>query len=408
MCSGCGVCEYICKEGKVKLFDLINDGIRPLVEAPDCNGCDDCVRACPGHEIKKTGKRHENAFKGLYSSWGQVIEIWEGYSTDREIRNSSSSGGLATSLALYCLEREGMGGVLHTGADPAKAWKNKTAMSRNRGELLSRTGSRYSPASPCDGLYEIEAAQKPCVFIGKPCDVTGVRKAQRLRPALDSKLGLAISIFCTGTPSTKGTLELLRHFDIDLAEIKEIKYRGKGWPGMATVRLKKDRTPVYKMTYADSWGFLQRFRPLRCHLCPDGTGELADISFGDPWHKKLNGDDDGYSLAIVRTELGRKLLHSAKDAGYIVLRRGGKDSLIESQRNLLLNRMGMWGKLLGMRLLLAPTPKFRGFSLFSNWLGLPLRDMASTVIAASKKALEKKYFKKQNFLRLLDKKNSGN
>jgi coenzyme F420 hydrogenase subunit beta len=42
-----------------------------------------------------------------------------------------------------------------------------------------------------------------------------VQKARRLQPVLDAKVGLTIAIFCAGTPSTRGTLELLRHAGVE-------------------------------------------------------------------------------------------------------------------------------------------------------------------------------------------------
>src|SRR5258707_1343211 len=98
--------------------------------------------------------------------FGPVLEIWEGFASDPEVRMRASSGGLLTALSLYCLEREGMASVLHTGQDPEKPWLNKTVQSRGRSDLLQRTGSRYAPASPCDGLRDIENSSEPCVFVG--------------------------------------------------------------------------------------------------------------------------------------------------------------------------------------------------------------------------------------------------
>lgn len=70
----------------------------------------------------------------------------------------------------------------------------------------------------------------------------------------------------------------------------------------------------------ESWGFLQKYRPYRCHLCPDGTGEFADISCGDPWYREIKEHETGYSLALARTQRGREILHAAIDAGYAVLK----------------------------------------------------------------------------------------
>ena len=58
--------------------------------------------------------------------------------------------------------------VLHTGMDEEKPWTNKTCQSRNRRELMERSGSRYAPASPCDGLEAIEKSSRPCVLLESP------------------------------------------------------------------------------------------------------------------------------------------------------------------------------------------------------------------------------------------------
>lgn len=117
------------------------------------------------------------------------------------------------------------GGVLHIGADDKTPWKNRTYLSKRQEELVSSTGSRYSPASPCGGLEKIENSDVPCVFVGKPCDVTGLRMAQAINPEIDNKTSLAIGFFCAGTPSTMGTLDLFRNHNVDPNAISEFRYR---------------------------------------------------------------------------------------------------------------------------------------------------------------------------------------
>ena len=146
----------------------------------------------------------------LAASWGTVLEVWEGFATDASMRRDGSSGGLSTALAMFCVERLGMAGVLHIGNDEQVGYRSKTQFSQTRDELLAATGSRYAPASPCERLDLIENATAPCVFLGKPCDVEALRKAADLRERLRDKIGVAIGIFCAGTPSTAGTLDLIR------------------------------------------------------------------------------------------------------------------------------------------------------------------------------------------------------
>ena len=124
---------------------------------------------------------------------------------------------------------------------------------------MARTGSRYSPAAPCVGLKALEAIDSNCVFVGRPCDIVGLRKAQLVNPKLAFKVSLSISIFCAGTPSSKGTKTLLDELNVKPQDVKEIRYRGCGWPGKATVKLKGQNGRQFQMSYEKSWGEMQAF-----------------------------------------------------------------------------------------------------------------------------------------------------
>ena len=134
------------------------------------------------------------------------------------------------------------------------------------------------------------------------------------------------------------------------------------------------------MSYEDSWGFLQQYRPFRCHLCPDGTGEFSDISCGDPWYREPRDGEAGSSLVLVRTERGMKILQGAMREGYVQLTRVPDGLLEASQRNLLEKRRSVWGRILAMKAMLVPFPRMKGFHLFSNWLDgslIPRREASS-------------------------------
>lgn len=223
--------------------------------------------------------------------------------------------------------------------------------------------------------------------------MAGLRKAQTLRPELDKKVGLAIGIFCAGTPATQGTIDLLKNNNINLEEVEEIRYRGKGWPGMFSVRLKREERAREIMTYMDSWGFVQKYRTYRCYLCPDGTSEFADISCGDPWYRQVSEGGQGHSLVLVRTELGSEILHGAMKAGYVILERAAPKILELSQKNLLSKRGAIWGRLLAMKAFRIPTPQLEGFSLLRNWLSLSLKEKARSILGTARRVIQRKYFK---------------
>ncbi|MFQ5630556.1 MAG: Coenzyme F420 hydrogenase/dehydrogenase, beta subunit C-terminal domain [bacterium] len=397
LCVGCGLCASICDKNKIQLVDVIDEGIRPVVQDGGCGANCDCLQVCPGYQFAhEPAGTNSHANDSLQQGWGPVLELWEGYASDAEIRYSGSSAGLATAIALYCLEKEGMHGVLHIEGDPEQPWRNRTALSRNRAALSKRTGSRYAPASPCDSIDRIESAPGPCVFIGKPCDVAGLRNAQARKPEIDKNLGLTIGIFCAGTPSTRGTLDLLDQLEVEQNEIEEIRYRGKGWPGNFMAKLNGASKPIRQLSYKESWGFLQKYRPYRCYLCPDGTSEFADISCGDPWYREIEQNERGHSLVVVRTERGRKILQGAMRAGYVHLARAGHEKLEQAQKNLLAKRSAIWGRLLAIKAFGIPTPRFAGFSLFQLWRRIPIMDKLRSTLGTVRRIVKRRYFQRLN------------
>lgn len=395
LCIGCGACTIGCPHGKVSLENIANDGIRPRIKDGDCDACGQCLEVCPGYStVHAPFHRQPGLIRQLIKGWGPVLELWEGFAADEEIRFCGSSGGLATALGLYCIEKEQMYAVLHIGADSQKPWENVTTLSRRRQDLLDRTGSRYAPASPCDGLSQIRQAPAPCVFMGKPCDVAGLRKVQSADTALSENVGAAIGIFCAGTPNTQGTLALIERLGARPGSVAEVRYRGKGWPGVAAIRLKGRENLCRTQSYEQSWGFLQKFRPYRCHLCPDGTSEFADIACGDPWYRPIAAGDPGHSLAVVRTERGRQLIRGAMAAGYVHLTPATADILERSQPNLLGKRRAIWGRLLAMRAFGLPIPQLDGFSLYENWRELPLREKLRSILGTARRIVQRRYDKR--------------
>ena len=392
MCIGCGACYSHCDSGNVTMVNIETVGIRPVFKEP-CADCSRCLSICPGYTLDAT-LVSIGAPQSSHADheFGMALEIWEGHAADPEIRYKGSSGGLLTALALYCLERESMRFVSHSGMDEDAPWTNRTVQSRTRAALISRAGSRYAPASPCDGLREIESADGPCVFIGKPCDAAAAMMLRLERPALDRNLGLVLSFFCAGTPSTKGTLDLLKDLSIDKASVTQLRYRGEGWPGRFKAR---DENGEKSLSYEESWGRLSQYRPLRCQLCPDGLGRVADISCGDAWESFDTKGDPGRSLVIVRTARGREILHRAMATNYVQLIPATPENVLAAQPNLLKKRRELFGRLAALRLFIIPVPKFRGFSLLQAWMRLPVSRKARTVLGTIKRIILRKLWQRR-------------
>ncbi|QBI20281.1 coenzyme F420 hydrogenase [Egibacter rhizosphaerae] len=401
LCLGCGACAYA-QPDVIKMADAPDYGVRPvLATRPDADDVrtDDALAVCPGVSLAHSSDAFSDAMPELAEGWGPVLEVWEGYAGDPAIRYAGSSGGAATALALHCLEEQGMHGILHIKARDDVPYLNETTLSRSRDEMLAATGSRYAPASPCDRLDLVEESPHPCVFIGKPCDVAATSKARARNERLDENLGLTIAIFCAGTPSTRGTLEMLEQMGIDdPSQVTSLRYRGNGWPGMAeaSVRTSDGGSEYRRLTYDESWGkILQRHRQWRCYICPDHTGEFADIAVGDPWYREIPPGEPGRSLVVARTQRGRRILNSAVAAGALTAEPADPGILPASQPNLLHARGATWGRVVASGWAGAATPRFRGFSLRRVWLKrLTVREKARSLLGTFKRVARRRLYRR--------------
>lgn len=408
LCMGCGACQWACPKGAIKLHDIVNKGIRPFVEESQCKKCAKCIDVCPGIKLEH-GEFPQGCIENLKYGWGPILQLWEGYAVDPEIRYKASSGGAATAIALWAIERGGFAGVLHVMADPYDPIRNIPFFSRSREDLMKTLGSRYAPAAPCQAFDLIKQARGPCVFIGKPCDCVALRKACVLDKELSDKVGLVISIFCAGTPTTAGTLAILKAMKIDdPTSVKSLRYRGYGWPGLteATIRYKKsgvndqlaeneeNREIKYTMTYEYAWGeILTRYGQLRCRLCPDKTGEFADIALGDPWYRDTQGDD-GRSLILLRSLIGVNVWRTIHNSGYIESEPSAWNRLTESQKSLYRGRCELYGRLVAFKLACSPVPLYQGFSFEKNWQEMNNWVKGKTILGTLHRIIKRKWYRR--------------
>lgn len=397
LCIGCGACAYY-RPDDIALKDFPAEGIRPVVTGSAARA-NEALEVCPVVQTDfsavtgglSPARLGDDAFR---EDWGQVLEVWEGHAADPDIRFKGSSGGALTALAAFCLEQSAMHGVLHTGRCADDPLRNQTRLSRTRPELMAAAGSRYSPASVCDGLALVEQAPAPCAVIGKPGEIAALANARKLRPHLDTKVGVTMSFFCAETPPTGGTVALLKKMDVTPESVTDLRYRGYGWPGHFAPTRRGDAEPCAKMTYAESWAFLQKFRPWSVHLWPDGSGELADISCGDPWYEQPDGVNPGSSLIVVRTERGRDIVRRAKETGYLTLTPAEPWKLARSQPGLAAKKAAVWGRLAAMRLFGLPVPRFTGAHLWPCWLRLPLKEKFKSTVGTARRLFTRKLYRR--------------
>jgi coenzyme F420 hydrogenase subunit beta len=263
--------------------------------------------------------------------------------------------------------------------------------SRNREDVLNCAGSLYLPTAPLVGVLDsLRDSGERMVFVGKPCDVAALRALLKVYPQVADRVVATISFFCAGVPSQSATLDLLARLGVRREETTRFRYRGCGWPGRATATDANGQE--HSLSYSDSWGqILSKHLQFRCKICPDGIGEFADIVCGDAW-KTIDGYPDfdekpGFSLILARTPRGAALLQGAQQAGFLEGADFDLSTLGEVQPFQKARRQGVAPRLLAMRLLGKPTPRFSGFHLAENARQAGAKRFALGVLGMSRRLL---------------------
>ena len=408
LCTGCGGCAAA-SLNQIQIAETRDESHRPRADNIDhIRGFARPAAVCPGQQTMATRGSAKGHDRQLRDAFGPIIAVYEGHACDDEIRHRGSSGGAVTALALAALKMDIASGVLHVKADSADPSRSVATVSRSRSQLLQTAGSRYQPVAVLEPMSRPEVLNHQTMVIGKPCDIEGAERLARANPAISSALAMKVAIFCAGTPSPKGTEKLLealqpeREHDqqqgTDRPALQELSFRGGGWPGpmKAVWRYSGGQQREATTDYTTGWGaILQRYRQWRCHLCSDHTGEIADISVGDPWHTPQADGSKGRSLIIIRTERGRHFFEKAMAERFLVADRVATETVLKAQPNLMRAKASAWGRSLALRLIGIKAPALRsdGFRL---WLRLPIKIKLQSFAGTWKRVWQRKLYHPKN------------
>jgi len=311
LCLGCGLCASVIGHDKCRM-ELSPDGFyKPILN----ESVDDSFvkKLCPGLKVH-----------GKYGGelWGRHLDVVESWACDEDIRYHSSSGGTTSALAICLLEEHEVDAVLQVGVAEDNCLWNEMKVSRCRADIVRNAQSRYAPALTLYNLRQLlDNNNDTYAYIGKPCDIAGVKNFLEMFPQYKERIKLFISIFCAGMPSFEGSKKA---FSLSGKNTRpsSLKYRGDGWPGY--FKAVWDDGTEFRLSYNESWGkILGHFANFRCKVCADGTGSLADVSIGDSWRTKDGYPDfeeqDGRSLVFYRTKKGRDAMKVAEAKGYVTI-----------------------------------------------------------------------------------------
>lgn len=390
LCCGCGGCAAVAPDAVAMRLDA-EGYLRPVQGAAVSTAQEALIaRICPG--VGLTQAPEGRADDPL---WGPLIAMRAGHATDPELRRTGSSGGALSALLVHLLDSGAVDHVVQVAADPALPIGNRTVCSSTRDEVLAAAGSRYAPSGPLEGLERYLASSARHAFVGKPCDVAALAALRQVDPRVAVRFPYLLSFFCAGVPSLAGAREVLGQLQAPEAQLAAFRYRGNGWPGFATARL-RDGTER-RMSYADSWGkILSRHVQFRCKICPDGTGGFADVVCADAWEADVRGypvfdEREGSSLIVSRTAGGEALIAAAVAAGRLQVAPFDAAGLAAIQPGQAGKRRLTLARLLALRLLRRPAPVYRGFHLARNAARAGLRANARNFLGTLRRVWRGRY-----------------
>ena len=304
-CCGCGACQNACPKGAITMKEDEAGFIFPAVDETLCISCGICKKVCVFTD------KNAGAPEGK-------PEVFAAVFNNREILETSSSGGLFTPLACAVLDK---GGAVF-GAAWTDGMQLEHICVENKEELERLRGSKYVQSNTKDSFSKAKAMLdegRYVCFSATPCQISGFKAF--LGKDYDNLL--TVDIICHGVPSIK-----MLHDDLkavagdDFSAIKDIRFRDKryGWAVKGAI-ITDGKQYKYNASTSPYYFYFLKGEIYResCYSCRyPSENRQGDITLGDYWGirgeliEKL-GDinpDKGVSCVLINTENGRKWFDS--------------------------------------------------------------------------------------------------
>lgn len=346
LCLECGTCEGVCPHNNIKLIpDKMGRNRIHIQDDTLCEKCTGiCLKVCPGHEVDMDQLNLQVFGKIPEDYWaGNARKAFFGYSPDEMVKETAASGGIISSLLIHALETDMIQGVFLLTPQPGKPFTLVPTLATDKASVLDAAGSFYWPAPIGQCIREILHSDKKFAFVGLPCEIQALRKAQNVYKKLKEKVVFTIGIYCGGRPTIQGQVFAFKRYGVDVADVDKIKYRQPEWPGHLKITLKNGEE-IHVPKTQQLQGFSgQIFCHPRCVFCHESTADLADISTGDAIRLEDIRRPEEKSIIVARNKIGLDLLTSASQANRLVLREVGIDKFVHSQhRPILHKKLALW------------------------------------------------------------------
>jgi coenzyme F420 hydrogenase subunit beta len=312
ICCGCSACIVACPHKVLELQDF--DPVQTDVNSPFDNcvhgeeGCSLCAMACLRLQPRIDAiegmvfgtRRTEDQPEGAY------ISKTLARATYGPILAKGQDGGAVTALLAWGLDTERLDGAVVSAPSERVPWLDEPRVVRTTDELIAAAGSRYTYCATPLGLREAAQAKlKNVALVGVSCESTALRQIAAegikrwVRP-----VKLVIGLMCCETFDYDAFMigKVQQEMDIPLEDVVKVNVKGRV---IVTLKNEEDiEIPLREARpFANEW----------CHHCPDFAAEHADLSCGGLGM-------EGWTMILVRSQLGAEWLDAAVEAGVLELR----------------------------------------------------------------------------------------
>lgn len=305
VCTGCAACANVCTMNAIQMTVDKHGFKRPVIDMKTCVNCGACSKTCESKNLRS-------------KEFLDRSRVYAMQSKNMETRMRSTSGGLFSELAECVLKRNGC----VVGAAYRPNWSVEHRMIWNLEDLESLRRSKYQQSDIGLSYREVKAAldkRQDVFFCGTPCQIGGLKAF--LGMEYDNLI--TCDFICRGVTSPKIFSEYVEALkSIYGADIEYVWMKNKrnGWHNLTTVISFKNEQIYVKNGFDDSYVqlYLKYNMGVResCYQCQfKGKNDVADVTLGDFWGLEgtVLDDDLGTSVAICRTEKGRKIIDEIKN-----------------------------------------------------------------------------------------------
>lgn len=311
LCSGCHACVNVCSQHCIAMINDKEGFLYPQIDQERCINCGICEKTCP---IKNRTTITKDEDK---------VKAYAAYSTNADIRLSSSSGGVFTEIAVYVLNNQGV----VFGASFDKDFCVKHIHIESIIDLPKLRTAKYVQSVIGNAYSEVKKfldTGRMVLFTGTPCQIGGLYAYL----GGDHEKLITQDLICHGVPSPSVWHKYLEEVKQEnkLERIEHINFRAKpeGWKRYHVTICGKNTNgePVVLSELAGYNRFMKIFlldlclRP-SCYNCSfKQMIRQSDIMLADFWgiEKVMPQlrDNRGISLVLVFSVKGQRVFDEIK------------------------------------------------------------------------------------------------